>query len=129
MNHLLSIILYTLFAILGFYKENNNYRINYIRDKGEFLIIHASCNNKRYLIVSEKDSQNSSGKKIVIGRKYHLELTRLLPLESVDGVPVMLNYGVIGLSYYGKTVITSRKYHYSIYHADNLRGKNICDNP
>lgn len=126
---LLSIVLSML--DIDLYEEAGYFKITSIKEKKEVYIIHATRNKNghrlRYLIVSDKNPV-FKGKRIMVGKTYYLELSCLLPVKSINGIEVVPNLGVVGLGY-GKTVIkTNRKFHYSIYHADNLHGL-YMDNP
>ena len=116
---------------IGLFQETGDYKITSISEKREVYIIHATRKNNHrimhYLIVSDKDT-DFEGERIKVGKTYYLELTCLLPIQSINGIDVVPNLGVVGISYGDMHITTNRRFHYSIYHADNLHG--LCiDSP
>ena len=113
---------------IDLYQETGYYRITSIKEKKEVYIIHATRkmahHRAHYLIVSKKEP-DFKGKDIAVGKTYYLELSRLLPVKSINGMEVVPNLGVVGLEYGGTEITTNRRFHYSIYSADNLHGLKI----
>ena len=128
-NSFFIILIWGLLSLFGWYQEAGYYRVTCIKDKGELYIIHAISGGKRYLIVSNKRPSPTNGNKIAIGKTYYLKLSRILPMDTVDGKPVMANLGVNKIIVCGKTVTTKRRFHNSVYIADNLQGLVIHNDP
>ena len=97
------------------------FKIKSIKDKGEFYIIYAKRDGFLYKIFS-KLKRKANGEKIKVGRYYDLKLEKFFPLDSIFGIAIAPNAGIVGFDYGGKTVYVERKSHYSIYRAKNLRG-------
>lgn len=107
------------------YQETGYYRITSIKEKREIYIIRATKkkthHRTHYLIVSKKEP-DSKGKRIMVGKTYYLELSRLLPIKAINGIDVAPNLGVVGLHYGSTEITTNKRFHYSIYSADNIHG-------
>ena len=109
------------------------FKIKSIKDKGEFYIIYAKRDGFLYKIFSKLEREDkfktirklkrkANGEKIKVGRYYDLKLEKFFPLDSIFGIAIAPNAGIVGFDYGGKTVYVERKSHYSIYRAKNLRG-------
>lgn len=96
------------------------FKIKSIKDKGEFYIIYAKRNDSLFKILSDKVKAN--GKKIKVNHYYKLELKKIFPRDSIFGIAIAPNAGIVGFDYGGKTIYKEKKSHNKVYRAKNLKG-------
>ena len=96
------------------------FKIKSIQDKGKFYIIYAKRNDSLFKILSDKVKAN--GKKIKVNHYYKLELKKIFPRDSIFGIAIAPNAGIVGFDYGGKTIYKEKKSHNKVYRAKNLKG-------
>lgn len=90
-------------------------------DKGKFYIIYAKRNDSLFKILSDPKVK-ANGEKIKVGRHYNLKLEKFFPLDSIFGIAIAPNAGIVGFDYGGKTIYKEKKSHNTVYRAKNLKG-------
>ena len=96
------------------------FKIKSIQDKGKFYIIYAKRNDSLFKILSDKVKAN--GKKIKVNHYYKLELKKIFPRDSIFGIAIAPNAGIVGFDYGGKTIYKEKRSHNIVYDAKNLNG-------
>lgn len=96
------------------------FKIKSIKDKGEFYIIYAKRNDSLFKILSDKVKAN--GEKIKVNHYYKLELKQIFPRDSIFGIAIAPNAGIVGFDYGGKTIYKEKRSHNIVYDAKNLNG-------
>lgn len=97
------------------------FKIKSIMDKGKFYIIYAKRNDSLFKILSDPKVK-ANGEKIKVGRHYNLKLEKFFPLDSIFGIAIAPNAGIVGFDYGGKTIYKEKKSHNTVYRAKNLKG-------
>lgn len=99
------------------------YRIKRIQNHRSYYIIYATQNGATFKIVSEVDNANTSDERIRINRYYDLDIIKILPVDTLLGVPVAPNLGIRGITMpNGDVVYWQKRAHYALYIARNLNG-------
>ena len=96
------------------------FKIKSIKDKGKFYIIYAKRNDSLFKILSDKVKAN--GEKIKVNHYYKLELKQIFPRDSIFGIAIAPNAGIVGFDYGGKTIYKEKRSHNIVYDAKNLNG-------
>ena len=97
------------------------FKIKSIKDKGKFYIIYAKRNDSLFKILSDLDVK-ANGERIKVGRYYDLKLKKIFPRDSIFGIAIAPNAGIVGFDYGGKTIYKEKRSHNIVYRAKNLRG-------
>ena len=97
------------------------FKIKSIKDKGKFYIIYAKRNDSLFKILSDPKVK-ANGEKIKVNHNYRLELKKIFPRDSIFGIAIAPNAGIVGFDYGGKTIYKEKKSHNTVYRAKNLRG-------
>lgn len=97
------------------------FKIKSIQDKGKFYIIYAKRNDSLFKILSYPKVK-ANGEKIKVNHYYKLELKKIFPRDSIFGIAIAPNAGIVGFDYGGKTIYKEKKSHNKVYRAKNLKG-------
>lgn len=97
------------------------FKIKSIKDKGKFYIIYAKRNDFLFKILSAPKVR-ADGKKNKVNHYYKLELKKIFPRDSIFGIAIAPNAGIVGFDYGGKTIYKEKKSHNIVYRAKNLKG-------
>lgn len=97
------------------------FKIKSIQDKGKFYIIYAKRNDSLFKILSDPKVK-ANGEKIKVYHYYKLELKKIFPRDSIFGIAIAPNAGIVGFDYGGKTIYKEKKSHNTVYRAKNLKG-------
>ena len=97
------------------------FKIKSIQDKGKFYIIYAKRNDSLFKILSDPKVK-ANGEKIKVNHYYKLELKNIFPRDSIFGIAIAPNAGIVGFDYGGKTIYKEKKSHNKVYRAKNLKG-------
>ncbi len=97
------------------------FKIKSIQDKGKFYIIYAKRNDSLFKILSDPKVK-ANGEKIKVNHYYKLELKKIFPRDSIFGIAIAPNAGIVGFDYGGKTIYKEKKSHNIVYRAKNLKG-------
>ncbi len=97
------------------------FKIKSIQDKGKFYIIYAKRNDSLFKILSDPKVK-ANGEKIKVNHYYKLELKKIFPRDSIFGIAIAPNAGIVGFDYGGKTIYKEKKSHNKVYRAKNLKG-------
>ena len=93
-------------------------KIKKIKEK-TYYIIYANRNDSTFKIIGNiTDTTVTCEEKIRVGKSYRLDLTKYYPLDSLFGIPEMLNLGIR----YANGISVEEKCHNTIYRAKNLNG-------
>lgn len=100
------------------------YKIKRIKDRETYFIIYAARNDSTFKIIGDIDTSVAyDGEKVRVGQYYHLDLKRVLPADSLLGMPVAPNLGIKGISGRdGRIIKVERRSHNTLYNATNLNG-------
>ena len=99
------------------------YKIKRIQNHKSYYIIYATQNGDSFKIVSEVDNAKTSDEKIRINRYYDLDIIKILPLDTLLGIPVAPNLGIRGVTMpNGDVVYRQKRANYAVYLARNLNG-------
>ena len=104
-----------------------------LTNKGEFYIIYAKRDGSLYKIFSKLEGEDkfktvsklkrkANGEKIKVNHYYKLELKKIFPRDSIFGIAIAPNAGIVGFDYGGKTIYKEKKSHNKVYRAKNLKG-------
>ena len=132
----LSIVFSLLIILLGscsFFTRSNvrvflksHYKVIRIKEKKSVYLIYAEKGDSTYLIMSSKDNPpiNQDATRIKVGHYYNFELKKVFPHDSIFGVPMIWNLGIVGIGLpNNEEILPKRNVHYSIYRANNLFGR------
>jgi hypothetical protein len=94
------------------------FKILKIKNKESFYILYAQRNDSIFKIFSSKNISSEYCEKIKKNGLYNLSLKKILPPDSILGIPYHSNLGV--RTEWDKYI--KKKYHYRVYNANNLDG-------
>ena len=97
------------------------FKIKAIKDKGKFYIIYAKRNDSLFKILTDPKVK-ANGEKIKVNHYYKLELKKIFPRDSIFGIAIAPNAGIVGFDYGGKTIYKEKRSHDIVYRAKNLNG-------
>lgn len=97
------------------------FKIKSIKNKGEFYIIYAKRNDSLFKILSDLEVK-ANGEKIKVNHYYKLELKQIFPRDSIFGIAIAPNAGIVGFDHGGKTIYKEKRSHNIVYDAKNLNG-------
>jgi hypothetical protein len=100
------------------------YKIKKIKNEKSFYVIYAVRNDSTFKIFSDIDTTTVFDcEKIKTGNSYVLDLKIIFPLDSLFGIAVFPNLGIVGFGVSnGKEVLIEEKSHNKVYEALNLNG-------
>ena len=97
------------------------FKIKSIKNKGEFYIIYAKRNDSLFKILTDPKVK-AIGEKIKVGRYYDLKLKKIFPHDSIFGIAIAPNAGIVGFDYGETTIYKEKRSHNIVYEAKNLNG-------
>ena len=100
-------------------EESLSFKIHKIKDEKTFHIIYAERNDSIFQIFSDKTiALPNKCEEIKKGQCYSLKLKKILPPDSLLGMPYHYNIGI--KTTWDKYI--KEKYHYTVYKSENLNG-------
>lgn len=78
-----------------------------LTNKGEFYIIYAKRNDSLFKILSDLEVK-AIGEKNKVNHYYKLELKQIFPRDSIFGIAIAPNAGIVGFGY-GKKQFIKKK--------------------
>lgn len=103
------------------------YKVKRIRRIDNNYLIYATRNDSTFLILSPASElkRSNSHEELQVGNKYHFELEVLFPLDSIGGIAIAPNLGIVYPLSLREGIKLRKKTHYTIYHSNNLDGIRI----